>query len=731
MSRLILVSSRLPVSVEKRAGAIAVKGSIGGVATGLGSFHYSHDSLWVGWAEVPETRLSPEERDTVRTTLADKHRCVPVFLSASDVHGFYSGFSNGTLWPLFHHFPRLTEFDPKSWAAYERVNRKFCDAVVEIARPGDTIWIQDYQLMLLPRMLRERLPDARIGFFLHIPFPSFEVFRILPWRREVLEGLLGSDLIGFHTYDYVRAFLDSARRILGIEEQQGRMVVDERLVSADAFPMGIDYERYRQGAATTKARRSAERIKIGNGGRKLVLSVDRLDYTKGIPERLRAFDEFLDCHPEWKDRVTLVCVTVPSRTRVEEYRMLKERVERLVGSINGKHGTFRWTPVRYLYRSLSFHSLLGMYAAADVAYVTPLRDGMNLVAKEYVAAHGDAGGVLVLSEMAGAARELGEALQVNPHDQMAMVELLHRALTMEPEEQDARMASMRDRVGRYTVGRWAQEFLDSIESVKLRQLAYDAHLLNDQQRDRLVRSFHDADRRLLLLDYDGTLVPFASSPAKARPSARVRNILQQLASNPRNTVVLISGRERESLEEWLGDLPTDMVAEHGVWLRGQDGAWVTAEPMTDEWKPRVRPVLDLFVDRTPGSFIEEKDFSFAWHYRGVDPDLIAARVAEMKDALLGVVGDLGLALMEGNMVLEIKSARVNKGIAAHRWMGPGEAEWMLAIGDDRTDEDVFEMAPNDAWTIKVGRGSTHACFSVRGVNDVHELLKLLVEVDAG
>jgi len=730
MNRLILVSSRLPVSVEKRAGSIGVKGSIGGVATGLGSFHYSHDSLWVGWAEVPEARLTPEEHQSVRTELAEKHRCVPVFLSAADVHGFYTGFSNGTLWPLFHHFPRYTEFDAKNWAAYERVNRKFCDAVVDVAQPGDTIWVNDYQLMLLPRMLRDRLPDARIGFFLHIPFPSFEVFRILPWRREVLEGLLGSDLIGFHTYDYARAFLNSARRILGIEEQHGRMVVDERLVTADAFPMGIDYERYRQGAATTQARRNAEQIRVGNGGRKLVLSVDRLDYTKGIPERLSAYDAFLDRYPEWKDRVTLVCLTVPSRTRVGEYRMLKERVERLVGAINGKHGSFRWTPVRYLYRSLSFPSLLGMYAASDVAYVTPLRDGMNLVAKEYVAAHGSEDGVLVLSEMAGAARELGEALQVNPHDQMAMVEALHQALTMDPEEQRARMASMRNRVSRYTVRRWAEEFLGSIERVKLAQLAYDSHLLHEQQRDRLIRSFREADQRLLLLDYDGTLVPFASSPRHARPSAQVREVLGKLASDPRTKVVVISGREREPLEEWLGDLPIDMVAEHGVWLRSEDGGWVTSEPMSDDWKPRVLPILDSFVDRTPGSFLEEKDFSFAWHYRVVNPDLAETRVAELKDSLLGIVGDLDLAIMEGNKVLEIKSARVNKGSAAHRWMGPAEDGFILAIGDDRTDEDIFEMAPGNAWTIKVGRGSTHACFSVRGIDDVHELLRLLLEVDA-
>jgi trehalose 6-phosphate synthase/phosphatase len=729
MQRLIIVSNRLPVSVEKRAGAIAVKSGVGGVATGLGSFHDAHESLWVGWAEVSEARLSSEERERIRIELAEKHRCVPVFLTAADVRGFYAGFSNQTLWPLFHQFTQYARFDAGNWAAYERVNRKYCEAVLEVARPGDTIWVQDYQLMLLPKMLREKMPDAKIGFFLHIPFPSFEVFRMLPWRREILEGLLGSDLIGFHTYDYVSEFLGSARRILAVEEQHGRVVVGERLVIVDAFPMGIDYERYSEGAATPLARKRAEVIAADTAGRKVVLSIDRLDYTKGIPERLRAYDAFLDRHPEWRNKVSLICVAVPSRTRVEEYARLKEDVERLVGSINGKHGTIDWIPVRYLYRSLSFPTLSSMYAASDVAYVTPLRDGMNLIAKEYVAARGDTGGVLVLSEMAGAALELGEALQVNPYDLDGMVDTLQRALTMPLEEQRERMASMQHRVSRYTVSRWAEDFLQSVERVKLMQLDYDAHLLHEPARDRLVRSYRRAKRRLLLLDHDGTLVPFAATPPQARPSAQVHDLLGRLASYPQNEVVVISGRERASLEEWLGDLPIGMVAEHGVWLRGRDGQWVTAEPMTDGWKPRISPILDLFVDRTPGSFVEEKDFSLAWHYRAVHSRLAETRVAELREALVGITTDLDLAIMEGNKVVEVKSAIANKGTAAHRWISLEDVGFVLAIGDDRTDEDMFEMAPDDAWTIKVGRGSTHARFSVRGVAEVHDLLGRMAEAD--
>lgn len=729
MPRLIIVSNRLPVAVEKRAGKISVKSAVGGVATGLGAFHNTHESVWVGWAEVPSARLSSEERESITTELAENHRCVPVFLSAADVKGFYAGFSNETIWPLFHHFTQFTEFEPDNWAAYERVNRKYCDAVLEVAEPGDTIWIQDYQLMLLPRMLRDRLPDASIGFFLHIPFPSYEVFRILPWRHEILEGLLGSDLIGFHTYDYVRGFLSSARRILSVEDQLGRMVVDERLVTAEAFPMGIDYEKYAEGAITPQARKTAESVKAGSLRRKIVLSIDRLDYTKGIPERLVAYDEFLDRHPEWRNKVTLICVAVPSRTRVDEYRRLRAKVEQLVGAINGRHGTVDWTPVRYLYRSLPFNTLVGMYAAADVAFITPLRDGMNLIAKEYVAARRDTCGVLVLSEMAGAARELGEAVQVNPYDLDGMVEGLHEALVMPHEEQCARMASMQHRVSRYNVTRWAEDFLSGLERVKLMQGKYDARRLNDSVRASLVEAYRSTDRRLIMLDYDGTLVPFAATPGGAVPPRQLHDLLGNLASNPNNEVVVISGRERTSLEKWLGDLPIDLVAEHGVWLRGRGGQWVTAEPMTDEWKPRVRLVLDMYVDRTPGSFVEEKDYSLVWHYRAIHRRLAESRVEDLKDELSGLAEDSDLAVMEGNKVLEVKSARVNKGSAAHRWMCRDDGGFVMAIGDDRTDEDMFEMAPDDAWTIKVGGGATHARFSVRGVNEVRDLLARLTEAD--
>ncbi len=732
MKRLLIVSNRLPVSVERRKGEIHFKGSVGGVATGLGSYHETHESLWIGWADVTSGRLDATEREQIRTALRDEHSCVPVFLTADDVRGFYHGFSNKTLWPLFHQFTQYAEFDSATWTAYERANRKFCDAVLEVARPGDTIWVQDYQLMLLPAMLREKLPDASIGFFLHIPFPVFEIFRMLPWRTEIVEGLLGADLVGFHTYDYARYFLGAARRLTGTDDHYGRITVDGRLVLVDAFPMGIDFPRYAEGAREKAALREAEQVRKRTLDRKVILSVDRLDYSKGIPDRLRAFAAFLERYPEWRHNVSLVAVAVPSRERVERYRELKREVDELVGSINGEYSTIDWTPVSYLYRSLPFPTLMGLYAAADVALVTPLRDGMNLIAKEYVAAHEGREGVLVLSEMAGAARELGEAVQVNPFDLDSMVEAIHTALTMPAAEQLERNAAMNRRLSRYTVQRWAEDFLGKLEEVKGAQTEHSATRLDDRAQARLVEEFAAADRRLLALDYDGTLMPADTRPADSPPDPRLLEVLARLGEDERTEVVVLSGRDREAIERSLGGLPVDLVAEHGVWIRGRRGDWVTIEPMGAEWKERVRPVLEIFADRTPGALIEEKDYSLVWHFRKVHPRLAETRVAELKEALVSVVADNGLAVLDGHHVLEVKVSGVNKARASHRWLcRDDETSFTLVAGDDSTDEDTFETSPEGVWTVKVGAGPTHAAWSVRSPAELLDILGVLADTLEG
>jgi trehalose 6-phosphate synthase/phosphatase len=383
--------------------------------------------------------------------------------------------------------------------------------------------------------------------------------------------------------------------------------------------------------------------------------------------------------------------------------------------------------VRYHYRSLPFHRLVGMYGAADVSLVTPLRDGMNLIAKEYVAARGDNGGVLVLSEMAGAAKELGEAVLVNPFDRHCMVEAILTALEMPEEEQRDRIEAMQHRLKRYTVRRWAEDFLQRLEEIKLVQMGLDAHMLDEWATERLVSEYSDAEKRLLVLDYDGTLMRRTAAAEPSSPDPDLLDLLERLCSDERNEVVVVSGRDRSTLDQWLGHLCLDLVAEHGVWLKSDGGDWVTIEPLDAGWKELVLPIMEIHDDRTPGAYLEEKDFSLVWHYGSVHPELGATRAEELREALDAVAADLGVAVIDGNKLIEVTAAGVSKGRAAYQWMGREDHAFILVGGDDKTDDEVFEAAPDDSWTIRVGYGPTLASHSVRSVTDLRNLLERMLE----
>src|SRR6266568_8312627 len=452
---LLLVSNRLPVTLKRVGDRLDVRVNPGGVAAGLASFYREHGARWFGWPGD----VAPSESREIATRLAKEFDCHPVFLSKHLARSFYAGFSNGTLWPLFHSFSTYARYSASEWAAYREVNERFADEVAHALRPDDVVWIHDYQLLLVPQMIRERVPDARIGFFLHIPFPPYDVFRLLPWHREVLEGLLGADLIGFHTYDYARAFLGSVLRDLGLDNRIGTIVAGHRAVQVDVFPLGIDVTKFNSTSIGPAAARSIARLRKGLEPSKLLFSISRLDYTKGIPEALEGFGRFLEVHPEWRRKITYFLAVVPSRERVAEYARLKRTIDERVGRINSRYSTIAWSPIRYVYRQLDFDELLALYRVSDVAIVTPLRDGMNLIAKEHVAAKQEPRGVLILSEMAGASKEMREALIVNPNDVEDVVGAIHRALTMPLDEQAARIRAMQERLRRYDARTWAARFL--------------------------------------------------------------------------------------------------------------------------------------------------------------------------------------------------------------------------------------------------------------------------------
>jgi trehalose 6-phosphate synthase/phosphatase len=719
MPRLVIISNRLPITVNRKEGELIYYPSAGGLATGLRSLDENLDKVWIGW---PGKAFPNDwEQESIRKGLA-KDGLVPVFLSDEDIHLYYEGFSNKVIWPHFHYFTQYTTYKDEYWEAYQRVNEKFAEVVLAEIREDDFVWVHDYQLMLLPEMIRRKFPNISIGFFLHIPFPSYEIFRMLPYRQAILEGVLGADQIGFHTFGYMRHFLSAAYRIMGYEHHFGKLTVGRRVVNVDVFPMGIDYDKYAYPEVEDEEQEGMRRIREMTQSRKLVISIDRLDYTKGIPDRVKAFARFLEKYPEYSRKVSLVMIVVPSRSNVDQYKDLKQSVDTLVGEVNANYGTFDWVPIQYFYRSLNFAELTTLYKVADIAMITPLRDGMNLVAKEYVAAkEKNKEGVLILSEMAGAANELNTALLVNPQDTNEMVEALHTALEMPLEEQASRLERMQERIKKYTVKNWAETFMNEQIRIMEERKGEHTNLLTEKDMDRLVAEYHQAKRRLVVLDYDGTLMDFHPDPTAVVPDDELIDLLTKIKSQSPTRLVVNSGRDRSTLDEWLGHLDIDFAAEHGVWVKRANG-WKSAQGIVNEWKKDIRPVLDNLVERTPGSFVEEKDYSLAWHYRQTDKDLGEKRVREFRDVLLYLTANLDLQVLEGNKVVEIKNAGVNKGKAMVHWLQE-DYDFILAVGDDHTDEDTFKAMPKHAYTAKVGVAKTVANYQMVSVEHVRQLLR--------
>ncbi|MEE8591328.1 MAG: bifunctional alpha,alpha-trehalose-phosphate synthase (UDP-forming)/trehalose-phosphatase [Spirochaetia bacterium] len=702
MANLILVSNRLSVSVEKRKSKLEFKPSMGGLATGLSSLGQKDRILRIGWSGLAADELGREDRREIETTLKRQYHSVPVDLTREDIESFYYGFCNNVIWPLFHYFPSYTTYDNSLWESYRRVNSIYLEKVLEAAGPEDTIWIHDYQLMLLPALIREKFPDAQIGFFLHIPFPSFEVFRLLPWRTEILTGLLGADLIGFHAYDYARHFISSVRRLLGVENNMGYVRHEQRLSRVDVFPMGIDYKKYSGALSNSGVQREMNSAARELQGLKVILSVDRLDYTKGIPERLKAYELLLENSPEYREKVVLLLIAVPSRTRVRRYRALKREIDELISTINGKLGTIGWVPIHYFYRGFSFEHLSAFYGLADVLLVTPLRDGMNLVAKEFVATHRDTGGVLILSETAGSAREMGEALLINPNNREEIASALKTALEMDEKEQIERNAIMNERLSRYDIVAWTKDFLNKLIQVREVQEGYQVKKLAGDLKSELVAAYRQAERRLIILDYDGTLVPIRARPQDAAPDPELVDLLKRLAADPRNDVVVASGRRRGMMSGWFGNMDLSLIACHGAWFKPKGQKWQLIEGLNNEWKEQLLPIFELFKDRTPGSTVEEKEYALAWHFRNAEPELAALRAGEFKDILFSVTGDLNLDVLEGKKVLEVKHVNVSKANAASLWLSRENWQFILAAGDDSNDEALFAQLPDTAYSIKIG-----------------------------
>ena len=730
MSKTIILSNRLPLQISVENGELEITPSIGGLATGLKSFHKDGNSIWIGWSGLTEDEI-PENLKEEVIKKAREEACIAVNFTAEEIEGFYYGFSNRGIWPLFHYFMEFTEWDTNQWEAYQNVNRKYALAILEHYEEGDVIWVHDYQLLLVPNMIREQQPNATIGFFNHIPFPSYEVFRTMPWREEILKGMLGADLIGFHTYDYERHFLSSVRRILMHQVDFNIINLPERIVKVDSFPMGIDYDKFEKAAIKNSALKEEKKSDLQQKldqhqesapGAKLILSIDRLDYTKGIANRIRAFEYFLEKYPQYIEKVRLFMLAVPSRSGVPQYQLLKKEIDELVGRINGKFASVNWTPIWYFYRSMPFENLIDLYTSCDIALITPIRDGMNLVAKEFIATRTDKSGVLILSEMAGAAQEMSEALLINPNNYNQISDALHQAIEMPPEEQEKRITILQKRLKRYNVEKWANDFMIALEKTKDNRTVFQAKLISEKIQQEIIQKFKKAKDRILFLDYDGTLVNFVNNPEHAFPDESLIELIHSLTKLENTKVVLISGRDKKSLGNWWLKIPVVLIAEHGVWIRKIGKDWALSEKVQNNWMESVRPVIETFVDRTPGTFLEEKSYSLAWHYRKADPELGEIRANELSQVLKGLISNHGLNVLEGNKVLEIKSSGVNKGKAANKLLLKKEYDFIFAIGDDWTDEYLFKELPESTVTVKVGMKKTAATYFLKDTDKVRNLL---------
>ncbi len=728
MSQVIIVSNRLPVSVKKEAGELVFYPSLGGLATGLASYVDDPRNRWIGWPGIASDELTDADRETIVEELS-KRNCYPVFLSKRQIDDFYNGYSNKILWPLFHNLARRSVTETvrrRWWQAYREVNKRYVQATLDLAETNVRVWLHDYQLMLVPEMLRAERKDINSGFFLHIPFPDAKTYTRLPEGKKLLKGMLGADLVGFHTPQYVIDFLDSCRSA-GVEIINDReLVAGDHNVRVASFPMGIDYEKYSSAGKSKTVKAAVRRYRKRYRKLRVIASVDRLDPTKGLVERLQAYATLLERNPRLRGKVIFCMVAAPSRTDIKAYKDLSERVEALAQDINQAYGTAKWQPVDYINVSQPFEEVTALFQVADVAFIAPLRDGMNLAAKEFVASTRK-NGVLILSETAGAAGELRDALLVNPKQPETLVLALEQALSMRKRELRGRLRRMQQQLSVNTVQDWAKTFVTALQQpVPLTGPRLIVRTVRGRLQANLLHDFRHAKKRLLLLDYDGSLVPFADNYKTAGPPKSLLSLLETLSKDKKNDIVLVSGRGAHDLKKWFGHLPISLIAEHGASVKkAGHSSWRVIDKTDHEWKLLLQPVLEKYAALTPGAKVEVKPHSLVWHYRSASVYHAQKYAVTIKRVLRPTLKKYGLELLQGNKVLEIKNPRVTKGMATQDWLRR-DYPFVVAIGDDITDEDLFAILPPSAYSIKVGRGRTLAQYRLSAPKDVMRLLRKLV-----
>lgn len=733
--KLYIVANRLPVTIIQHKGQTEISSASGGLVSAISSYlqataHEGQSFDAVLWAGVPGCTAKVWQR-VKQKIQQNGYTYLPVFTERRLYDRYYNGFCNSLLWPLFHYFPSYAEFRASDYEAYMEVNRQFHMCLAEQLEDQDTVWIHDYHLLPLAGMLRRSHPNLTIGFFLHIPFPPYDIFKMLPWpwQQSILDGLCGSNLLGFHTIHYANNFIQCAQTALGAESRGRHLMVNGRIIRVGVFPISIDYKKFNNSYTQDPVERLRRSYRQQIGDRKIIFSVDRLDYTKGVMNRLKAYERFLATNPEYEGKVVFVMVIVPSRDTISKYDERKKMINEFAGYLNGKFGGLQWQPLLYNYNSISFEELCALYTVCNLALITPLRDGMNLVAKEFVASRRDKKGVLILSEMAGASEELVDALLINPNDQAEISRAIKTALEMPDDEQEIRMTHMQKRIQQYDVQHWAADFMLRLQEAHAAQEGMQIRIADEQVLKQLQSHYLAADRRLLLFDYDGTLVNFAAQPDLAIPTADLLQLLNTLAQNTANTLCIISGRPAYSLERWFKHLRVNLIAEHGAAIKLAGEEWQTPLIADTYWMAELKEVINRYVDLYPNSFLETKQFSLAWHYRNTTIEAGSKELNEIASQFSEHLHTFDLQLLKGNKVMEIRPAAISKGTAVRQWLARISPDFVLAVGDDATDEDMFRVLKNHPHSIslKVGYQVSAADYNLKDTAEVKVLLQALAK----
>lgn len=727
MSRLIIVSHRLPFSGAFVNDELILKPSMGGLVSGLLPL-LDENTIWVGSDGITQ-KLNKAQRSMVQEAFQQRG-CTTVRLPQRAHHAFYNDISNGIFWPLYHNQTGRLPLTMPHWNEYQLINRLYADRLAEIVRPGDTVWIHDYHLQLLPKMLRDKDLGVSIAFFLHIPFPPAEIFRMLPIREEILEGILGADTIGFHTDSYARHFQQAVESIISYPKVTGGLLVHGRRIEVVVAPLGVDGPRW-ENLATCEQRGilvdAIDKMRHDNPDLQIFFSVDRLDYTKGLPRKLLALERLLENNPDLRGKIALIQIAPGSRGNLAAYSRYKLQVEQMIGAINGKFGYPGYQPIQYFASPFSAEELSQAYRKINVMLVSPLMDGMNLVAKEFIASRPDHDGVLILSEFAGATHELAECLLINPYDIEATAQTMRQALAMPREERQLRMKNLRERVMKFDARQWVQQFFSHRKvSATPAATELDKQYVQSSGMPRIVEML---ERPLtLFIDYDGTLFPIVRRPDLAAPDSSLIMLLTKLSRTPGVEVHIVSGRRFDELFQWFHRLPLYIHGEHGG---------ISFDPLSrrrsfliDPKKDstllqRVQEIFQRYKDLHKGVLIENKAFSTVLHYRMVEVGAMERHLLALTQEIMALNGATELDILAGKKNIEVRLKGISKAKVVERRLAQGDERTYVAIGDDKTDEEMFAALKGRGVTISVGDSISDSVYNLRDSSAVREFLRLL------